>query len=272
MSDEDETSGAGKHIPFIVMTFAIGGFIALAWYAYNSGRQSMKEEDLLVIEAEKTPVKEKPLDPGGMKFPNQDKTIFETFASGQQQPKVERVLPRPEEPITKEEALEAMVSKKVEKVALPVKEERISFDDMTPAVTMKDSADEIVEDVKDVPVSQTKQVAEKPVAEKPSVETSVEKTLQKTSEHKEVKKVERKLFPVKIQLAAFASQKEAQDNWKKIQAKHSVLSGSSPLLVKADVKGKTFYRLRVGVAGKDDAKKMCGALTAKGQACIIASD
>jgi hypothetical protein len=86
----------------MVVFATVSGFMALAWYAYHTGSQSLNEEDLLVVEAEKTPVKEKPTDPGGMQFPNQDKTIFETFAGGgQQQPKVERVLPTPEQPMSK---------------------------------------------------------------------------------------------------------------------------------------------------------------------------
>jgi len=93
-------TGVSRWVPMCVVTGVVTGFIALAWYAYHTGMQSMRDEDLLVVEADKTPMKEKPLDPGGMQFPNQDKTIFDTFAGkSQQQPKVERVLPRPEEPM-----------------------------------------------------------------------------------------------------------------------------------------------------------------------------
>jgi hypothetical protein len=91
-----------RMLPAVVVVSALTGFSVLAWYAYTTSTQSAQEEDLLIVEAEKTPLKEKPLDPGGMKFPNQDKTIFETFANGSQQtPKVERVLPTPEEPLPK---------------------------------------------------------------------------------------------------------------------------------------------------------------------------
>ncbi|NBX02992.1 MAG: SPOR domain-containing protein [Alphaproteobacteria bacterium] len=86
-------------LPAIVVISALTGFSVLAWYAYHQGTQSTSEDGLLVVEADKTPMKEKPLDPGGMKFPNQDKTIFETFANGSQPAKVERVLPSPEEPM-----------------------------------------------------------------------------------------------------------------------------------------------------------------------------
>jgi hypothetical protein len=97
-----ENSAISRVVPVIVVFATVSGFMALAWYAYHTGSQSLNEEDLLVIEADKTPVKEKPTDPGGMQFPNQDKTIFETFAGGSQQPpKVERVLPTPEQPMAK---------------------------------------------------------------------------------------------------------------------------------------------------------------------------
>ena len=89
-----------KWLPAVVVISALTGFSVLAWYAYTTSTQSANEEDLLIVEAEKTQMKEKPLDPGGMKFPNQDKTVFETFSNGSQQPpKVERVLPAPEEPM-----------------------------------------------------------------------------------------------------------------------------------------------------------------------------
>lgn len=95
-------SGFSRIIPAFVVFGTVAGFMALAWYAYQTGSQSLKEDDLLVVEADKTPMKEKPTDPGGMQFPNQDKTIFDTFSgSGQAPAKVERVLPTPEEPIAK---------------------------------------------------------------------------------------------------------------------------------------------------------------------------
>jgi hypothetical protein len=105
---EETASSLARWLPRVVVVVAVGGFAGLAWYAYHSGAQSIKEEDLLVVEAEKGPMKEKPTDPGGMKFPNQDKTIYDTFAnSGQGGDKVERVLPAPEEPIQKPAEAEA---------------------------------------------------------------------------------------------------------------------------------------------------------------------
>lgn len=98
-----DNSGMARWAPLAVVLTVVGGFVALSWYAYHAGMQSVREEDLLVVEADKSPIKERPADPGGMQFPNQDKTIFDTFGSNGQPtpPAVERVLPKPEEPSPK---------------------------------------------------------------------------------------------------------------------------------------------------------------------------
>ena len=102
-------SGLTRWAPLVVVLGVVAGFVTLSWYAYHAGIQSVKEEDLVVVEADKTPMKEKPSDPGGMQFPNQDKTVFETFSgnNAKQPQKVERVLPVPEEPMAKEKDAEA---------------------------------------------------------------------------------------------------------------------------------------------------------------------
>ena len=97
--DSEPPSMAARVVPPLILICALGGFVALAIYAYRAGTQSVGDGELVVIEAEATPMKEKPEDPGGMQFPNQDKTIFETFSSGEKPAAVERVLPTPEEPI-----------------------------------------------------------------------------------------------------------------------------------------------------------------------------
>lgn len=102
LTDEEPTTGLSRWIPTIIVFCVVAGFFSLSWYAYHAGMQSVKEEDLLVVEADKTPMKEKPTDPGGMQFPNQEKTIFETFGGNKvAAQKVERILPTPEEPMPK---------------------------------------------------------------------------------------------------------------------------------------------------------------------------
>lgn len=99
IDDEDEDSGSLRWMSILVVLVAVSGFVALAWYAYHTGTQSISEEDVALVTADETPVKEAPADPGGMQFPHQDKTVYDAISSTPK-PKVtvERVLPSPEEP------------------------------------------------------------------------------------------------------------------------------------------------------------------------------
>lgn len=250
-NDVGSNTAISKWVPTIVLVSTVVGFVSLAWYAYHTGRQSVKEEDLLVIESEKTPMKEKPEDPGGMKFPNQDKTIFETFSYNQPVAKVERVLPAPEEPIDKKEMLEAIIEQNNNK----------KMDDGENAKTSETTHAEVKK-------------AEEPIIN--SKEPVTEKTSEKTNEPKPgdpnlSEKSSVKSGTVKVQLGAYRSEKEANENWIKIKKKFPALTDKSPIIVRVDVKGKgIFYRLRVGgFSSKSDAKSFCATLSAKGQACIL---
>ncbi len=138
---DDEPRGmVARILPPLVLMCAFGGFVALAIYAYKAGSQSVNEGELMVIEADKTPMKEKPQDPGGMQFPNQDKTIFNTIASGSgQPPAVERVLPAPEEPIAKDAAPANWANDKLATAtpAKPVGAEQVFGDDDAPPAAAK---------------------------------------------------------------------------------------------------------------------------------------
>jgi cell division septation protein DedD len=266
-------SGLSKWLPTIVLSSALIGFISLAWYAYHAGRQSVKEEDLLVVEAEKTPVKEKPLDPGGMKFPNQDKTIFETFGSNNNQaPKVERVLPAPEEPIAQNESQPEIImadnsdsAKTAGNIEQKISDHIIYRED--------EAADKQAEQEKPVEVKKVEAVGvddKKSDTHKAAATKAIEL---KPAESKAVESKPAKTGGVKVQLGAYSSDKEARETWAKIQKKFSELSSKSPIIVHANVKGKSFYRLRVGgFASVDQAKKLCSSLSAKGQACLLPKD
>jgi len=226
-----------KWLPSLILLGSVFGFVLLAYYSYQNGGKPVKDEDLLVVEADKTPMKEKPTDAGGMQFPNQDKTIYETFSNNPAPlAKVERVLPAPEEPMTSDEenSVSAVVApeKPTEVAEVPVAEKTVSV---------------AKEEPKPVPVI----AAPKPAAvEKPAVASKK---------------------GVTIQLGAYPSDAEAKKDWARIKAKFSALSGKSPQIVKATVGGKEFYRLRVGgFADEKAAKSLCATLSAQKQGCILA--
>jgi hypothetical protein len=292
MSEEEVQGGITKFLPAIVVIGALAGFISLASYAYHAGKESVSDEGVLVIEAEKTPMKEKPLDPGGMQFPNQDKTVFETFAAGgKQAPKVERVLPTPEEPMQKQPeadvvavapqavhtanitpvteaeapiATPAPVQTITEAPATAVKEPVAATEAPAALVEAKPAAPVVLEKTEAAPVEPVKSVI---VSEKPA-EKAAQKTATKPAEKSPAKTASGK---AQVQLGAFKSEAEAKTEWVKLQKKFPALAGKTAKIIKADLGAKgVFYRLRaVGFGSAADAKSFCSSASAKGQACIL---
>lgn len=282
----DEESGPIRWVPILVVLVAIAGFVTLAWYAYRAGTQSLRDEDLLLIEADKAPMKEAPEDPGGMKFPHQDKTIYEAFSTEPvQRPKVERVLPGPEEPMEKPAATfsgetKTWVNEKLQPESPP--EKTVSVMDPppepAPAPTEKTEAPQ---------PAQTEPVKEKPAASASVPEaSSTPASAPKVAEAKK-EEAEKAAKPApapssvpstgagaRIQLGSYGSEKEAAANWEKMKRKHgSLLSGASHRVVRADLGAKgVFYRLQAGpLESPAAAKELCAKLTVQGQACILAS-
>lgn len=253
VSDEENVS---RWIPAVVVICALIGFFWLAWYAYQSGTQSINEGDLVVIEADNSPLKEKPLDPGGMKFPNQDKTIFETFAGNGKLPaKVERVLPPPEEPVARSSdnsTTKTWINKKLRKPA---------------EGTAKEEAVKAGEKIETLIKEEVPKVA-KPAVKKPVVKVALKPTKPKAKPRKVAAK--KSSSKTKIQLGAYGSQAEAKRAWKKISKKFAELADKPVYVVKADLGAKgVFYRLRAsGVGGLDEARAFCAALSKKGQPCL----
>ncbi len=74
-----------------------------------------------------------------------------------------------------------------------------------------------------------------------------------------------------VQVAAPRSESEAKEVAAKLNAKYtSALNGATIGIHKADVKGKTIYRLRVTGLAKADAAAMCAQIKGDGGQCFIA--
>jgi sporulation related protein len=76
-----------------------------------------------------------------------------------------------------------------------------------------------------------------------------------------------------VQLAAPASEAEARSASAHLKAKFAgELGGAEPVIHKADLQGRTVYRVRVGGFTKADAVALCEKLKAAGGACFIAHE
>lgn len=65
--------------------------------------------DVPTISAEKSPIKIRPENPGGMQVPNQGRLVYGVVDGSSTQPRVERLLPSPEKPVEVEQVLKRSV-------------------------------------------------------------------------------------------------------------------------------------------------------------------
>ena len=70
-----------------------------------------------------------------------------------------------------------------------------------------------------------------------------------------------------IQLGALPSEAAANAAWKSLSARYAVLAALGHSVVKADVNGKTYYRLRAAAGGQ--ASSVCSKLKVAGEACTV---
>ena len=76
-----------------------------------------------------------------------------------------------------------------------------------------------------------------------------------------------------VQLGVRSTDREARQAFEQFQQRHAGdLSGFSPLIVQADINGKTAYRVRVGPMSRDDATSLCVRLKASGGQCFVANN
>lgn len=286
-----------RAMSWIVLGVAVIGFGALAYYAYQSGSQSVADGQMLVVEAEEGPIKETPADAGGEEFPHKDKTIYDALSTYRTDQKVETLLPAAEEPVIPEPAVNSG-SKETPKPAETtsyVKPESKMLEEKPAAEEKKEEVKaEPIKPLEPAPVAKPVEVAKAPepakietvevkdstVATKPVVAPVAPKPAPEPAP-KPVVKAEPKPTPApapaatggnyKIQLGALGSEAEARTLWNKVTSKHGDVVKGSPIIVKADVNGKTYYRLRAsGFASAAAAKSACATLSGRGQACMPA--
>lgn len=72
-----------------------------------------------------------------------------------------------------------------------------------------------------------------------------------------------------IQLGAYPSQDSARKTWDQMSKRFAYLAERTETIVKAEVNGRTYYRLRVGTGSAADAKDVCARLRVAGENCLV---
>jgi len=70
------------------------------------------------------------------------------------------------------------------------------------------------------------------------------------------------------QLGSYASVEQANAGWKVFQSRYANLRGAEPVITKANVDGKDYWRVAAGGFDRQGANAMCSAVKAGGNGCI----
>lgn len=245
-SSEHPSDGrsAGPARPRGVQLRMVTGFVVVAAIAGLGGYVYQETTapavgELPLIEADDSPTKHRPVEPGGMVIPNQDKLVYETLGDERNLDKIERLLPPPEEPMPPPEpaAPPAAVEPAPEAPATPAPEPVV----VAPSVPVEEQA----------PIP-----APKPVVQPPPAPTATAAPL----------------AGFRIQLAALRSRADAEAAWRRLKRANGDLLGALEAEVaRVDLADKgIFYRLRAGpLASAAKAGALCARLKARNLDCLV---
>lgn len=212
-------------------------FAGVVFLAYKQGLKQGAMNNPPIIRADNSPIKEAPENPGGIKIPHQDRSVYDRISgtdgdnTGQE---AEHLLPSPEEPI------QITPQQQAAPAGAPVAPETQAT---VPDVKSGEPSQTII--VKPAPVTPVKPVSAAPVAA--------------TGKGDYV-----------VQLAAFRDEPSARAAYAKLQDKFPALKSLSADIQKADLGAKgIYYRLRAGYLAKADAAALCDDLAAQKQACFV---
>ena len=72
-----------------------------------------------------------------------------------------------------------------------------------------------------------------------------------------------------VQLGSFPTESGANTAWAQASKRFGYLAGLGKSIEKAEVNGRTFYRLKVNAGSAGAAQDLCGKLKVAGEACIV---
>ncbi len=238
----------------MVTGFAVIAAIAgLGGYVYQETTAPAVGE-LPLIEADDSPTKHRPAEPGGMVIPNQDKLVYETLGDEGNLDKIERLLPPPEEPMPPPEpvAPPTPIEPALESPEVPEAPEAPEV----PAVPTAPTPEPAVV-APSVPVEEPAPIpAPKPTVQPPPAPTVTAAPL----------------AGFRIQLAALRSRADAEAAWRRLKRANADLLGTLEAeVLRADLGDQgIFYRVRAGpLASAAKAGALCGRLKVRKLDCLV---
>jgi hypothetical protein len=224
----------GLIVALIALGFVVGG---VYWLKQRAGGPGTAPGEPGLIAAQTGPIKVKPTEPGGMEVKGQGDSSYAASEGADPSAKIDlSAVP------------EAPVAKGAPAPAAPAP---------APAAPVAAKPAPVV--AKPTPVApKPEQVAAKPAPAKPEAAApKPEQTASAPAAH----------GAGQIQLGAFANEALANSAWKSLSGRFSVLGSLSQSVEKAEVNGKTVYRLRAAAGAQ--ASDVCAKLKVAGEACLV---
>ncbi len=301
--------------PFGLIAGVVIGVAAVAgigWYLWNSGALGGGGSGNGVpqlVKSNPDPYKVKPENPGGMQVENQDKLVYDRVAKGEAPPRVENLLPAPEEPKAPPKPA-APPPEAAKPEAAPVETAKAEAPPAEPAEPAKpveavkpEPAKEVAKTEPAKPVAPAKadqddlaslvaaatggrEAATGPINTKPGAAPAAEAPQTQVAAAPPVAPAA-PAAPVvappavspaamagafQIQLASARSEQGAMGEWNRIVGKNKdALAGLTPNVARVDLGEKgVFFRLRAGpLKDKAAADSVCSALGAQNVGCIV---
>ena len=240
-----KTTASRKQGIVIAVLIVLAICAGICWNLYSSYINSnSKATEIPVLKASSEPTKVRPAEPGGMNIRDMDKTVYGRIAEDETAGEgYENVLPRAEKPAVPPQAPAPVAPASVANVG--------SDDPSAPAPAAAAPAAAPAPVAKPAPSPAPKAYVP------PSVPTSASSA-----------------GNFRVQLVSLKSRDAALKAWADALKKNKALLADYDYeIIEAAIPGKgTYYRLRVkSFATRDDASKLCSALKAGGQDCIIAT-
>lgn len=262
--------------PGILTALVLVVFLGVIWYAYPSKEDKYTDMNVPVVEADASSTKEAPTDPRGMEVRHQDSTIFETIenTSKNKDSAVEKTSANKESVV--EDILDESADAKVEKL-LPKEEEPM---DKKVILESKGVINGFAQDPRTAP--DNKVVDSVVLMDSPADKEKASEAKEEKPDVKDVKKAVEKAEPKSvipdsakdtvIQLGSYREKVDAEKDWMRLQKKFpELLSKLNKNIIQVDLKAKGIYnRLQAGKVTKEQAKNICAQISAqKPGGCII---
>ncbi|MEO3431633.1 SPOR domain-containing protein [Inquilinus sp. CAU 1745] len=262
--DEAPRRGSGYRRALILglVLLAFAAFGALIWYAYATSQSPVAAGEVPLIQADPSPTRIRPEQPGGLEVPHQDRLVLRSIDPDAPTPVVEQLLPPPEQPMeVPEPPPPAATPAPAVQPAPPPAE-----DDLQLALRPRGEA--IPPAAETAPEEPTVETPPQPVPEPEPPATPVPETAP-AAEPAPVAPSSQ--GGVHIQMAAVRTQEAARGEWARLQGEFPDLLGGLQLRVQEADLGERgiFYRVQAGPLDEARAEQVCGGLKAQNTDCIL---